>query len=132
MRGETSKLKLPMLVYPGSLGGVIAPMATDGKSVFVPVVNGPLEIVTQTERQEPGPLNGELVALDLKDGSLEWKHEFPTAPPFGFTTVANDLVFATTYDGNVQAFETGSGTARLAARRCPPAPTPGSRSRATR
>lgn len=121
MRGETSKLKLPMLVYPGSLGGVISPMATDGKSVFVPVVNGPLEIVTQTERQEPGPLNGELVALDLKDGSLEWKHEFPTAPPFGFTTVANDLVFATTYDGNVQAFETGSG--RLAWQQTLPAGT---------
>jgi outer membrane protein assembly factor BamB len=109
MRGETSKLKLPALVYPGSLGGVIAPMATDGKSVFVPVINGPLEVISQTERQEPGPLNGELIALDVKTGKLEWKHEFPSAPPFGFTTVANDLVFATTSDGNVQAFETDSG-----------------------
>jgi outer membrane protein assembly factor BamB len=109
MRGETSKLKLPMLVYPGSLGGVIAPMATDGKTVFVPVINGPLEVTSQTERQEPGPLNGELVALDVKTGKEQWKHEFPSAPPFGFTTVANDLVFATTSDGNVQAFETDSG-----------------------
>jgi outer membrane protein assembly factor BamB len=109
MRGETSKLKTPALVYPGSLGGVIAPMATDGKSVFVPVVNGPLEIISQTERQEPGPLNGELVALNLKTGALEWKHEFPNAPAFGFTTVANDLVFATTSDGNVQAFNTSTG-----------------------
>jgi outer membrane protein assembly factor BamB len=109
MRGETSKLKLPMLVYPGSLGGVIAPMATDGKYVFVPVINGPLEITSQTERQEPGPLNGELVALDVKTGALKWKHEFSTAPPFGFTTVANDLVFSTTYEGKVQAFETSSG-----------------------
>jgi outer membrane protein assembly factor BamB len=109
MRGETSKLKLPMLVYPGSLGGVIAPMATDGKYVFVPVINAPLEIISQTERQEPGPLNGELVALDVKTGALKWKHEFSTAPPFGFTTVANDLVFSTTYDGKVQAFETSSG-----------------------
>lgn len=109
MRGETSKLKLPMLVYPGSLGGVIAPMATDGKYVFVPVINGPLEVTSQTERQEPGPLNGELVALDVKTGALKWKHEFSTVPPFGFTTVANDLVFSTTYDGKVQAFETGSG-----------------------
>jgi outer membrane protein assembly factor BamB len=109
MRGETSKLKLPMLVYPGSLGGVISPMATDGKYVFVPVINGPLEIISQTERQEPGPLNGEIVALDIKSGAVKWKHEFPSAPPFGFTTVANDLVFSTTYDGNVQAFETGSG-----------------------
>lgn len=109
MRGETSKLKTPETIYPGSLGGVIAPMSTDGKSVFVPVINGPLEIVTQVERQEPGPLNGELVALNLQNGKLEWKHEFPSAPPFGFTTVANDLVFATTSDGNVQAFDTGSG-----------------------
>lgn len=109
MRGETSKLKLPMLVYPGSLGGVIAPMSTDGKYVFVPVINGPLEILSQTERQEPGPLNGELVALDVKTGALKWKHEFPTAPPYGFTTVANDLVFSTTSDGKVQAFDTGSG-----------------------
>lgn len=121
MRGETSKLKLPMLVYPGSLGGVIAPMATDGKYVFVPVINGPLEIITQTERQEPGPLNGELVALDARTGALKWKHEFSTAPPFGFTTVANDLVFSTTYDGKVQAFDTGSG--RLAWQETLPAGT---------
>ncbi|HSS04979.1 MAG TPA: PQQ-binding-like beta-propeller repeat protein [Solirubrobacterales bacterium] len=109
MRSETSKLKTPAKVYPGSLGGVIAPMATDGKSVFVPVVNSPLEVITQTERQEPGPLNGELVALDVKTGAVKWKHEFPTAPAYGFTTVANDLVFATTSDGSVQAFDTNSG-----------------------
>lgn len=109
MRGETSKLKPPYLVYPGSLGGVIAPMATDGKTVFIPVVNSPLEIVTQTERQEPGPLSGELVALDVKTGALKWKHEFPNAPAYGFTTVANDLVFSTTSDGNVQAFNTNTG-----------------------
>ncbi|HEY8810846.1 MAG TPA: PQQ-binding-like beta-propeller repeat protein [Solirubrobacterales bacterium] len=109
MRGETSKLKPPYLVYPGSLGGVIAPMATDGKTVFIPVVNAPLEIVTQTERQEPGPLSGELVALDAKTGALKWKHEFPNAAAYGFTTVANDLVFATTSDGNVQAFNTNTG-----------------------
>jgi outer membrane protein assembly factor BamB len=109
MRGETSKLKPPYLVYPGSLGGVIAPMATDGKTVFIPVVNAPLEIVTQTERQEPGPIGGELVALDVKTGALKWKHEFPNAAAFGFTTVANDLVFATTSDGNVQAFNASTG-----------------------
>lgn len=109
MRGETSKLKLPAKVYPGSLGGVIAPMSTDGKTVFIPVINSPLEVISQTERQEPGPLNGELVALDVKTGALEWKHEFPNGPAFGFTTVVNDLVFATTGEGNIQAFDTGTG-----------------------
>ncbi|HET8863700.1 MAG TPA: PQQ-binding-like beta-propeller repeat protein [Solirubrobacterales bacterium] len=121
MRGETSKLKLPMTVYPGSLGGVISPMSTDGKSIFVPVINSPLEVTSQTERQEPGPLNGELVALNAKTGATEWKHEFPSAPPFGFTTVANDIVFSTTYDGQVQAFETGNG--RLAWQETLPAGT---------
>jgi outer membrane protein assembly factor BamB len=109
MRGEYSKLKTPMTVYPGSLGGVIAPMSTDGSSLFVPVVNSPLEVVTQTERQEPGPLAGEIVALDVAKGTVKWKHEFPSAPAFGFTTVVNDLVFATTFDGTVYAFDTSSG-----------------------
>jgi outer membrane protein assembly factor BamB len=121
MRGETSKLKLPMTVYPGSLGGVISPMSTDGKYLFVPVINSPLEVTSQTERQEPGPLNGELVALDAKSGAIKWKHEFPSAPPFGFTTVANDIVFSTTYDGQVQAFETSNG--RLAWQETLPAGT---------
>jgi outer membrane protein assembly factor BamB len=109
MRGETPKLKLPTTVWPGSLGGVIAPMSTDGKSVFVPVVNSPLDVTSQTERQEPGPLTGELVALDLETGALEWKHEFPNAPAFGFTSVVNNLVFATTLDGSVEAFNTDTG-----------------------
>ncbi len=109
MRGEYSKLKTPTTVYPGSLGGVIAPMSTDGSSIFVPVINSPLEVVTQTERQEPGPLNGELVAIDVKTGAVKWKHEFPSAPPYGFTTVANDLVFATTSDGKLYAYDTSSG-----------------------
>ena len=109
MRGEYDKLKTPLTVYPGSLGGVIAPGATDGKTLFVPVVNAPLEIVSQTERQEPGPISGELVALDVKSGALKWKREFAGAAAFGFTTVTNDLVFATTSDGKVHGFETGSG-----------------------
>jgi outer membrane protein assembly factor BamB len=109
MRGETSKLKLPMTVWPGSLGGVIAPMSTNRESVFVPVVNSPLEVISQTERREPGPLSGELVALDVMTGELVWAHEFPDSPPFGFTSVANNVVFATTADGNLQAFHTDTG-----------------------
>jgi glucose dehydrogenase len=109
MRGEDSKLKTPTTVYPGSLGGVIAPMSTDGSTIFVPVVNSPLEVVTQEEREEPGPLNGELVALDAATGAIKWQHEFPVAPAFGSTTVVNDLVFTTTFDGVLYAFGTKSG-----------------------
>lgn len=109
MNGELDKLSLPMTVYPGSLGGVIAPASSDGETVFVPVINAPLEIVTQEERQEPGPISGELVALDVASGKVKWSYEFPSQPAYGFTTVVNDLVFATTGDGKVSAFDTSSG-----------------------
>jgi glucose dehydrogenase len=109
MNGETSKLKLPMTILPGSLGGVIAPMATDGKYVFVPVVNSSLTLNSQTEKSEGGPGNGELVALDLATGKIKWKVQLAT-PAFGSATSVNDLVFTTTYDGNVSAFDASNGT----------------------
>lgn len=110
MRGETSKLKTPFEIYPGNLGGVIAPMSTDGSHVFAPVVNHPVTLASGSEIEEASAVNaGELVALDVKDGSIAWKHEFPLAPAFGATSVTNDLVFATTYDGKVYAFDTDSG-----------------------
>jgi outer membrane protein assembly factor BamB len=110
MNGEISKLKTPFEIYPGNLGGVIAPMSTDGTRVFAPVVNHPVSLSSGTEIEEASAVNaGELVALNLKDGSVAWKHEFPLAPAFGATSVTNDLVFATTYDGKVYAFDTSSG-----------------------
>ena len=110
MRGETSKLKTPFEIYPGNLGGVIAPMSTDGKRVFVPVVNHPVTLVSGEQIEEASAENaGELVALNVKDGSLAWKREFPLAPAFGATTVSNDVVFATTYDGKIHGYQTGSG-----------------------
>jgi glucose dehydrogenase len=108
MRGETSKLKLPMTIYPGSLGGVVAPMSTDGKRLFVPIVNSPLVLNSQTEKSEPGPYKGELVALDLKTGAVKWNHQLP-APAYGFTTTVNDLVFATTSEGTLSAYEADTG-----------------------
>ncbi len=110
MRGESSKLKTPTEIYPGTLGGVIAPMSTDGTRVFVPVVNHPVTLASGSKIEETSPKNGgELVALNVKDGSLAWKHEFPLSPAFGATTVTNDVVFATTYDGKVHGYETTSG-----------------------
>lgn len=101
--------KLPVTILPGSLGGVIAPMSTDGKSVFAPVVNSSLTLNSQTEKSEGGPGNGELVALDLATGKIKWKQKL-ASPAFGSTTVVNDLVFTTTYDGSVSAFDASNGT----------------------
>ena len=100
---------MPVEILPGSLGGVIAPMATDGSTVYVPVVNSSLTISGQEEKSEGGPGNGEVVAIDLATGKIKWKEEMAT-PAFGYLTAVNDLVFATTYDGTISAFDAKSGT----------------------
>jgi outer membrane protein assembly factor BamB len=109
MKHEYSKLKLPETVYPGLLGGVIAPMATNGSTVFVPVVNHSVTISSQTENQESGPTTGELVALDVATGAVKWDHKFPSAA-FGAATAVNDLVFAATFEGKLYAFDASSGS----------------------
>ena len=108
MRHEYSKLHLPETVYPGLLGGVIAPMATNGSTVFVPVVNHSVTFSNQTEPQESGPLTGELVALDVATGAVEWAHKF-TSAAFGAATAVNDLVFATSFEGKLYAFDASNG-----------------------
>lgn len=108
MKHEYSKLKLPEIVYPGLLGGVIAPMSSNGSLVFVPVVNHAVTITSQSETKEPGPLDGELVALNLANGTVKWQHKLSGAA-FGATTAVNDVVFATSFTGGLYAFQASSG-----------------------
>jgi outer membrane protein assembly factor BamB len=107
MRGEESKIKTGT-VLPGSLGGVIAPMSTDGSLVFVPVINNSIELASGGETVENGSPSGEVVALDLANGKVKWSERI-ASPAFGATTVVNDLVFATSYDGSVSAYDAKSG-----------------------
>jgi outer membrane protein assembly factor BamB len=107
MRGEASKIKVGTL-YPGTLGGVIAPMSTDGSTVFAPVVNYPGEVISGSQIGEGGEAKGEVVALDAATGKVKWTEEL-SSPAFGATTVVNDVVFATASEGTVSAFDAKSG-----------------------
>jgi outer membrane protein assembly factor BamB len=107
LKGETSKIK-PGEVFPGTLGGVIAPMATDGKLIFVPVVNGSASITAGGELGGGGEQSGELVAIDPANGQIRWNQEFASAA-YGAPTVVNDVVFATSFEGGVSAFDTAGG-----------------------
>ncbi|HET7508939.1 MAG TPA: PQQ-binding-like beta-propeller repeat protein [Solirubrobacterales bacterium] len=107
MRGEYKKIKTGE-VFPGQLGGVIAPMATDGKRVYVPVVNHSLSLLSGSEITEGGGGNGEVVALNIKTGKQEWNRELETAA-YGGLVVMNDLVFATDSSGNIHALKTETG-----------------------
>jgi outer membrane protein assembly factor BamB len=108
MKHEYSKLKLPETVYPGLLGGVIAPMATNGSTVFVPVVNHSVKYTKQDEPEEGGGGGGEVIALSVATGAVEWGDKLPT-PAFGAVTAVNDLVFATTFTGTLYAFDANTG-----------------------
>lgn len=107
MRGETSKIKGGR-VAPGTLGGVIAPLAADSTTVFVPVVNHPIEVTGGTEISENSPLSGEFVALDVNTGKELWSQEFEGAA-FGAPVVANDMVFFATFDGTVHGLDAKTG-----------------------
>jgi alcohol dehydrogenase (cytochrome c) len=55
------------------------------------------------------PQAGGLVAVNAATGAVVWKHRFPL-PDFGGATVANDVVFTSTYDGTVYALSAGKGS----------------------
>lgn len=108
IRHESSKLKLPETIDPGEVGGVIAQMSTNGTSVFAPVVNLPATFKSQSTPTEGPEQSGEVAALNIATGAIQWTHKFP-APAFAATTVVNNLVFVATYDGELYALNTSNG-----------------------
>jgi outer membrane protein assembly factor BamB len=105
------KLKFPLTVEPGIVGGVETNMAVADGVVYVPVAN--LASVWDKPTTGLGGANfgegkGELVALALGTGRVLWDTKLPQMPD-GDATVVNDLVFTTTFDGFVIAFNRSSG-----------------------
>jgi len=109
MRGEYSKLTTPMTIYPGTSGGVAAPLSASDSTVFVPVVNRATTLFTQRTGLSEGPNTGELVALDAASGTVRWKRIFPETT-LGATLTVNDVLFTTTLDGSVRGFDAGDGS----------------------
>ena len=108
MRGEFGKLPKQATVYPGILGGVIAPMAASKTTLFVPVVNHPLTVENGETVGEGQELGGEMVALDLATGKEEWNETYEE-PAFGAPVAVNDMVFFTTLEGTLHGLDAGTG-----------------------
>ncbi|WP_445148337.1 outer membrane protein assembly factor BamB family protein [Baekduia sp. Peel2402] len=109
-KGQYSKLALNQEIYPGRLGGVIAPASTDGKLIFVGVVNNSVTYTANEKdaAQDSQTSTGELVAVDLDTGKIKWAVNYNTSV-FGSTTVSNDVVFSTTFDGQIHASDAKTG-----------------------
>lgn len=121
-RNDTGPLpRKPVTVCPGLLGGVETPMAYAASRVFVPVVDlcfdesayGTSAFSFFNKDYSKG--TGSLVALDASTGKRLWARRFPS-PNFGCATVAGDVVFTATYDGNVYGLSTDTGSTLLRAR----------------
>jgi alcohol dehydrogenase (cytochrome c) len=99
-------------VCPGLYGGVETPMAYSDGRLFVPVVNlcmrGSATGYKPFFGFEFGAGEGEFIALDATSGRTLWARRFKE-PVFGCATVAEDVVFTSTYDGHLYGLNTRTG-----------------------
>jgi alcohol dehydrogenase (cytochrome c) len=115
-------------ICPGLLGGVETPMAYADGRVFVPVVDlcgwGSATTRQPVTDVDPTKGRGRVVALDVATGRELWQRRLPS-PAFGCATVADDVVFTSTFDGTVYALAAADGvtlwhaTLRAGTNACP-------------
>jgi alcohol dehydrogenase (cytochrome c) len=100
---------------PGPFGGVLTPIATNGSTTFAAVTD---LAVPQTANGlgESGAAfyasvakaAGEMVAVDQNTGRIMWDVKLPSVP-FGAAAVTNNVVFTTTFNGHLYAFNARTG-----------------------
>jgi mono/diheme cytochrome c family protein len=103
-------LRFPLSVEPGIVGGVETNMALADGVVYVPVANlaSRWSATSGLGRADFAAGRGEMVALDVESGRVLWDTKLAQMPD-GDATVANDLVFTTTFDGYLIALERKTG-----------------------
>jgi outer membrane protein assembly factor BamB len=101
----------PIDVFPGIFGGVETPMALAEGRLFVPWLNFPTRASATGIAGGLGNFKagtGGLTAIDPGTGKVLWQNKLPSED-FGAATVANDVVFTSTYAGTIYAFDTKTG-----------------------
>jgi outer membrane protein assembly factor BamB len=104
-------LKVPFTILPGSAGGILTDMAVAGTSIYVATLDLPLSYTSlklPVAVKAAGPATGEVEALSLATGKVEWDTKVPDLP-VGAATVSNDLVFTTLYHGVLIALNRSTG-----------------------
>ncbi|HEY2578300.1 MAG TPA: PQQ-binding-like beta-propeller repeat protein, partial [Streptosporangiaceae bacterium] len=105
------KIKLPYTMLPGSLGGVLSNLAVADGSVYVATLDVPIAATTLKSvdgDKSGGSATGEVEALSLATGKVEWDTKVPTLP-LGAATVSNGLVFTTLFSGALIALNRSTG-----------------------
>jgi alcohol dehydrogenase (cytochrome c) len=117
----TSHIPLPakFSLEPGVFGGIESQLATNGSTTFAAVNNlaVPLSVKGVTESSKAFEASipkatGEMIAVNQDTGKIEWDDKLPSSP-YGAAAVTNDVVFTTTYHGDLYAFNAATGAILL-------------------
>jgi hypothetical protein len=110
---------------PGGFGGVESQLATNGTTTFAAVNNLPMPMTsTAPGYTEPSTAallaalaraTGEMVMINQDTGTIEWADRLPSSP-YGAAAVTNNVVFTTTYSGDLYAFNAATGAILLKTR----------------
>lgn len=116
-KGET------ITVFPGGRGGVETPIAYADNTVYATVNDLGTEFnatgfgattaeeaaANIDERTSVGTGTSQLVAIDARNGEIQWSHDF-NIENFGGATVINDVVITSTLDGRIHALSRDDGS----------------------
>jgi outer membrane protein assembly factor BamB len=104
---------------PGLFGGIESPLASNGTTTFAAVNNlaVPLTVKGLAESYQAYQASipkatGQMIAVNQDTGKIEWDDQLPSSP-YGAATITNNVVFTTTYNGYLYAFNAATGAILL-------------------
>jgi outer membrane protein assembly factor BamB len=117
----TSHIPLPakFTVEPGPFGGVLSQLATNGSTTFAAVNDFGVSLTVKGLTESAvafytaaARADGEMVAVNQDTGKIDWDDKLPSSP-YGAATVTNNVVFTTTFNGHLYAFNSSTGAVLL-------------------
>ena len=106
-------------LQPSIYGGILTQLASNGSTAFAAVndlalpatpagyVGSVTSVVQAVEKA-----TGEMVAVNQDTGTIAWDTPLPSSP-YGAATVTNDVVFTTTFHGDLYALDAATGAILL-------------------
>jgi outer membrane protein assembly factor BamB len=113
--GSHAGLPAKFCLEPSIFGGIETQLASNGSTTFAAVNDLALPasrtgytagVAADLAAVEKAP--GEMVAVNQDTGAVEWDTPLPSSP-YGAATVTNDVVFTTTFHGDLYALDAGTG-----------------------